>query len=149
MSGVILSRTRGVTLRWCSLISQRWRNVHVYLPAAGLQETKTINDEEKLKHDETFAEIFKHSKFVSVVNPVGQRVEGKVLATVEDKMYIDFGCKFHAVVKVPDEDRGSYRKGSRVVVRVLDLEMTDHFIGDSRDLTLLEAEVELLGLAKS
>lgn len=101
---------------------------------------KTEND----PRGETFSEIFKRSKFATVLDPVNQKVEGKVLAVVEDKMYVDFGCKFHAVVPVPKERTESYDKGTRVIVRVLDLEMTNHFIGDHRDLSLLEAEAELI-----
>ena len=97
--------------------------------------------------DKTFPELFKRSKFVTAYNPVGKKVEGVVLAVVDDNLYVDFGCKFHAVVPVPSQKLSSYRRNTRVIVRILDLEMTDHFIGDGTDLTLLEAEAELVGLA--
>ena len=80
---------------------------------------------------------------------MGKEVTGEVVAVSGGKAYVDFGCKFHAVVSLPvaAESRGSYRRGAKVLVRVGSLELTDHFIGDSRDTTLLEAEAELVGLA--
>ena len=96
---------------------------------------------------ETFADIFKRSKLANTPDPTGQKVEAEVLAVVEGNMYVDFGCKFHAVVPVPKAGAKSFRKGTRVIVRVLDLEMTNHFIGDHRDLSLLEAEAEFVGVA--
>lgn len=118
---------------------------HLRMFSYGLQRTTTdkSNLDDKPCEQETFADMFKHSKFATMLDPINQKVKGEVLAVVEDKMYIDFGCKFHAVVPVPKERVASYRKGTPVIVRVLDLEMTSHFIGDHRDLTLLEAEAEL------
>ena len=113
-------------------------------PANLLDNKPEANGEPK---NETFAEIFKRSKFVSILDPVNQKVEGVVLAVVNKNLYVDFGCKFHAVVPIPKVNEDSYRKGTRVVIRVLDLEMTNHFIGDGRDISLLEAEAELVGLA--
>ena len=80
---------------------------------------------------------------------MGKEVEGEVVAVTGEDAYVDFGFKFHAVVTVPAaaERREEYRRGARVLVRVEDLEMTDHFIGDSRDITLLEAAADLVGLA--
>ena len=117
-----------------------------HLRISGCAKNQEIASETAPRTDESFRELFERSKFAAIVDPVGQEVEGEVLAMVGEKMYVDFGCKFHAVVPVPDQaESGSYEKGSRVVVRVLDLEMTDHFIGDHRDTSLLEAEAELVG----
>lgn len=110
--------------------------------ADGLQR-KNTDLEKNEPPGETFSEIFKRSKFATVLDPINQKVEGKILAVVDDNMYVDFGCKFHAVVPVPKAKADSYGKGTRVIVRVLDLEMTNHFIGDHRDISLLEAEAEL------
>ena len=104
--------------------------------AAGAESRESTN--------ESFADIFQRSKFATMLDPVNQNVEGEVLAVVNDNMYVDFGCKFHAVVPVPKERAENFGKGSRVVVRVLDLEMTNHFIGDHKDISLLEAEAELV-----
>ena len=102
------------------------------------------NDYKSESADVTFAEIFRRSKFAAELDPVNQKVEGEVLAVVDDKMYVDFGCKFHAVVPLPTARAKSYRKGTRVMLRILDLEITNHFIGDHKDTSLLEAEAELI-----
>lgn len=118
-----------------------------------LRVSSTASKEESARgnaprNDDTFSDLFQRSKFATILDPVNQNVEGEVLAIVGDNMYVDFGCKFHAVVPVPTSstqgDGTRYEKGSKVVVRVLDLEMTDHFVGDHRDTSLLEAEAELV-----
>ena len=101
--------------------------------------------ESEPRREESFSDLFQRSKFATILDPVNQNVEGEVLAVVSEKIYVDFGCKFHAVVPIPMPGDGArYEKGSKVMVRVLDLEMTDHFVGDHRDTSLLEAEAELV-----
>ena len=125
-----------------------WGSRKRYPRHFGLSAPVQNEDSEKgiAPRDESFLDIFRRSKFATMLDPVGQVVDAEVLAVVGDNMYVDFGCKFHAVVPVPSTDDGSpsYEKGSKVAVRVLDLEMTDHFVGDHRDTSLLEAQAELV-----
>lgn len=104
-----------------------------------------------VEHDQTshqsFASLFESSKFARILNPVDKKVEGEVMAVIGDKLYIDFGCKFHAVVRRPEENAESFVEGAKVVVLVKDLEMSMHPLGSSKDLSLLEAEAKLCGLA--
>lgn len=148
MSRALLFAARNVG-RCASWKRQTWEKHigtrRVWLSPANLLDNKP--EANGAAKNETFPEIFKRSKFVSILDPVNQEVEGVVLAVVGKNLYVDFGCKFHAVVPVPNVNAASYRKGAKVVVRVLDLEMTNHFIGDGKDLSLLEAEAELVGLA--
>lgn len=50
-----------------------------------------------------FEKLFRKSAFVHLGQPKGQRVVAKVIETRDDinKAYVDFGCKFHAVVDMP------------------------------------------------
>ena len=42
-----------------------------------------------------------------------------------------------------------YARGAKVKVRINDLELSDRFLGSTQDMTLLEADVTLLGLHSS
>lgn len=45
--------------------------------------------------------------------------------------------------------RRSYTKGTKVKILINDLELSDRFLGSSQDMTLLEADVTLIGLYSS
>lgn len=112
-------------------------------------KTDRLESHASQQREETFSEMFRNSCFVQTVGPVGKTVKGEIIAVVDENLYVDFGCKFHAVVPRPVVKSELYCKGSKVRVRVRDLEVTGHFLGDSRDTSLLEAKVELVGLLDS
>ena len=107
-----------------------------------------VNTQTKEDEEESFKKLLDSSRFIQCINPVGKVVEANIIAVVGEKLYVDFGSKFHAVVPLPEEDSDRYRVGTKVLARVKDLEMTGHFVGDKRHLSLLEAEAELVGLAQ-
>lgn len=115
-------------------VATKWRGMYT---GANLRQ-RNPGDSSK---GETFAEIFGTSPFVGMGDPVGKRVEGEVVAIVDQDMYVDFGCKFHAVVPLPKKK--GYFKGKQVIVTINDLEMTDHFLGNSQHISLLEADATL------
>lgn len=92
----------------------------------------------------TFQNLFENSQFVKALDPVGKEVEAEIIAIVEDKLYVDFGCKFHAVVTCPDTHKEKCQKGTKIIIEVKDLEVTKHFIGDSKHRSLLEAEANFV-----
>ena len=49
----------------------------------------------------TFASLFKKSKFVAMGNLRNKTLIGKIVDTVGDDLYIDFGGKFNCVCKRP------------------------------------------------
>lgn len=97
----------------------------------------------------SFKELFKETRFAKAVDPIGSKVKGEVIAIVDGNLYVDFGCKFHAVTPIPEGKERLYKEGSEVIIRLEDLEATCHFQGNSKDTSLLEAQAALVGPAES
>uniref|UniRef100_A0A915PJG5 S1 motif domain-containing protein n=1 Tax=Setaria digitata TaxID=48799 RepID=A0A915PJG5_9BILA len=114
------------------------------------QYSANIMDESEIKEDrKRFAELFRRSKFVQLADFEGRIVIGEIVRRIGDDLYIDMGLKFNAVCKAPIIKNENYRIGTKVLLRLHDPELSELFLGSTKELTLLEADATLLGLYRS
>ncbi|XP_012054737.1 PREDICTED: 28S ribosomal protein S28, mitochondrial [Atta cephalotes] len=106
-------------------------------------------DDKKLESPQTFVSLIRNSKFVDLGDPEGKVVRGEIYHVVNDDLYIDFGWKFHCVCQRPVKNGQYYVRGSKVRLRIKDLELSSKFLGAETDITLLEADCTLIGLISS
>ena len=97
----------------------------------------------------TFPSLLRHSKFIDLGDPEGKVVTGEIFHVVGDDLYIDFGWKFHCVCPKPKKYSSKYVRGSKVSIKIKELELSTRFLGANSDLTILEAECILLNLISS
>ncbi|XP_055385354.1 28S ribosomal protein S28, mitochondrial [Condylostylus longicornis] len=113
------------------------------------RHSKPIEQEVSKEPSQTFASLLRNSKFIDLGDPEGKIVTGTIYHVVGDDLYIDFGWKFHCVCQRPNRNGSDYVRGSKVRLRIKDLELSTKFLGSTKDLTILEADCQLLGLTYS
>ena len=99
--------------------------------------------------DVSFATLLRQSKLMQLGDPRGKIVTGTVERVIGEDLYIDFGWKFQCVCKRPAIGGNAYQIGTKVRVMIRSLELSTRFLGATSDLTLLEADCQLLGLLQS
>jgi len=94
---------------------------------------------------QTFKDLLDESLLMKFGRADNKCVVGKITEVCNDDLYVDFGGKFEAVVKKPEEKSNFYKKGSLVRLILRKFEVTGEFLGDSKHITLCEADALLVG----
>ncbi|RZC40894.1 28S ribosomal protein S28, mitochondrial [Asbolus verrucosus] len=116
--------------------------------AQAFDKFESLKNEENKEPYQTFASLLRNSKLIDLGDPEGKVVKGKIFHVVGDDLYIDFGWKFHCVCPRPKKHASDYVRGSKVRILIKELELSSKFLGYEKDITLLEADCVLLGLAQ-
>ena len=117
-------------------------------------ETKTsaieteISETETEEPEPTFLELLRDSNWMKMGDPRKKKVQSRVISQIGKQVYVDYGHKFYGAFKVPEGmEPSQFQTGTMVLVRVNDLELTQHFLGEEEMFSLLESGIEFVSLS--
>merc|ERR1711973_178146 len=97
---------------------------------------------------EYFEQLLDSSPLMQMESFKDELLIGKIKDIVNDDLYIDYGGKFFFITQRPEKQGDEYQKGTRVLMKLTQYEVTGKFHGEHRALTINESDGILLGLYK-
>merc|ERR1712168_1086606 len=93
-----------------------------------------------------FQTLLETSPLMQALHYNGQNFVGKIWEVVNDDIYVDYGGKFMLVGKRPEKNPDAYNRGALVRVKVLQYEVSGHFLGEKHGVSMCESDGILFGL---
>ncbi|KAI6658574.1 28S ribosomal protein S28, mitochondrial [Oopsacas minuta] len=115
------------------------------VPKDPITEVEDFEEHETkpLEPEPNFLEMLRESNWMKMGDPRKKKFRGIVINQVGNQVYVDYGYKFFGVFKVPDGMEPSQLKiGTKLLILVKELELTQHFLGEESMFSLLESEIE-------
>ncbi|KAI3386583.1 hypothetical protein SNEBB_002490 [Seison nebaliae] len=98
---------------------------------------------------DSFPSLLRKSQFVELGELKDKVLIGKIVEVKNEDVYVDYGGKFLAICKKKkDVDSHLYKRNVSVIIKLLEWEMADSFLGAAKHISLLESDAYLIGLVK-
>ncbi|KAI3381520.1 hypothetical protein SNEBB_001089 [Seison nebaliae] len=99
--------------------------------------------------NDSFPTLLRKSQFVELGELKNQILIGKIVEVKKEDIYVDYGGKFLAICrKKKDVDSHLYKRNVSVIIKLLEWEMADKFLGAAKHISLLESDAYLIGLVR-
>lgn len=112
-------------------------------------DPEVFEDEENVpvETQPKFLEVLRESNWMKMGDPRKKTFRGIVINRIGNQVYVDYGYKFHGVFKVPETmEPEQFGTGTKLLVLVKELELTQHFLGEDSLFSLLESEIQFQSL---
>ena len=94
-----------------------------------------------------FLEMLRESNWMKMGDPRQKMFRGIVINQIGNQVYVDYGYKFYGVFKIPEGmEPEQFVTGTKLLVLVKELELTQHFLGEDSLFSLLESEIQFQSL---
>ena len=94
-----------------------------------------------------FLEVLRESNWMKMGDPIKKTFRGIVINQIGNQVYVDYGYKFYGAFKIPEGmETEQFVTGTKLLVLVKELEMTQHFLGEDSMFSLLESEIQFQSL---
>ncbi|XP_047132805.1 small ribosomal subunit protein bS1m isoform X1 [Hydra vulgaris] len=138
------------------LVSKFSSKVSQFLRCSSTKAIGVMSNDIENPNEINFEKLLMESKLINFGRPDNKCVVGKIISRCNDDLYVDYGAKHEAVVKIPVHQsvlkelehvktEEYYKEGDLVRLILRSYEMTGLFLGDTTHITICESDAILLG----